>query len=131
MAQLGSYGDIVFVTSDKKILTLQNLKQKVGGQWGKHKMINNKPRLEFAGPDSRGITFTITLDVNYGVRPRTLIERIEGMIETGFIDYLVIGNKSMGNNRFAITSMSETWDVIYNQGELARATLDITMEEYA
>jgi len=130
MAQIGSYGDIVFQVSDKSVLTPSKLRQKVSGQWGKHKPIMKKPRPEFGGADARGITFTIILDATLGVRPRKVLERIEEMIEEGFVDYMVIGNKTMGNNRFAITAMTEEWDVVYNGGELAKATLNITLEEY-
>lgn len=130
MAQIGSFGDIAFQVSDKKVLTPDKMRQKVSGQWGKHKPIMRKPRPEFNGADARGITFEIKLDATLGVRPRKTMERIEEMIEEGYVDYMVMGNKTVGNNRFCITSMTEAWDVVYNGGELAKATLNITMEEY-
>lgn len=130
MGRIGSFGDLVFKTSDKKVLTPANLRQDVSGQWSTHKVIGNKSRLEFGGADIRKIRFTIVLDINLGVKPRKQLEKIEKMIESGYVDYLVIGNKAIGVNKFAITSMSETWDVVYSGGKLARATLDITMEEY-
>lgn len=130
MAQIGSYGDIVFEVSDKRVLTLSKFRQKVSGQWAKHKIITGKPRPEFTGANSRSVTFTIMLDVTLGVKPRKMIERIEEMIENGYVDYMVIGNKAIGNSQFCITAMTEAWDVVYSGGELARAALDITLEEY-
>ena len=52
------------------------------------------------------------------------------MVEKGKIDYLVIGGRAVGENRFAITSMSEAWDVVYSGGELAKASVSVTLEEY-
>lgn len=52
------------------------------------------------------------------------------MVETGTAERLVIGTRPVGKNPVRLTGSSETWDVIYNRGELARATMTITLEEY-
>ena len=52
------------------------------------------------------------------------------MVETGSAEYFILGNRPVGVNRFRVTGSSETWDLIYNRGELARASLTITLEEY-
>ncbi len=130
MGQIGCYGKLVFETSDKRVLTPAKFKQDLSGQWTNHKVIMSKPQLEFGGAGNRKIRFTIVLDVNLGVKPRTQIDLIEWMVENGYVDYLVIGSRIIGINQFAITSMSEAWDVVYSHGELAKATLDITLEEY-
>ena len=59
-----------------------------------------------------------------------MLESIEQMVETGEAEYFILGNRPVGANRFRITGASETWDLIYNKGELARASLTITLEEY-
>lgn len=127
---MGGYGSLTFETSDKRILTPRDFKQTVSGQWGKHNLIGRKPKTEFIGADLRSVTFTITLSAVCGVKPRAKLKKIEKMIESGFVDYLVIGNKTVGKNKFRITDMSEAWEVIYSHGEVASVTLDITMEEY-
>ena len=70
------------------------------------------------------------LDAVLGVRPREMLECLEDIVESGKVDYLVIGGRAVGKNRFSVTSMSEAWDVVYSGGELARATVSVTMEEY-
>ncbi len=52
------------------------------------------------------------------------------MVESGTAEYLVIGARPVGKNPFRLTGSSETWDRIYNKGELAKATMTITLEEY-
>lgn len=65
-----------------------------------------------------------------GVRPRAVMEQIEGMVEAGAAEYLIIGNKPVGKNPFRLTALSEAWNTIYSRGELAKAIVTITLEEY-
>lgn len=127
---VGKFGDIVFETSDKRILSFKGFKQTVSGRWSRHSIIGRKEVSEFNGPGNRKITFSITLNAIYGVRPREMLEKIEDIIEKGYIDYLIIGGRPVGNNRFYIASMSEDWNTIYSGGELAIAIGTVTLEEY-
>lgn len=131
MAEIGHFGkQIVFEVSDKKVLTFKDFSQKVTGVWSSHKTIGEKPKKEFNGADSRRLSFTVDLDVTLGVRPREVIERLENAVEKGSVEYLVIGGRMIGNCRFVITEVSEAWNVIYSKGELAKASVNISMEEY-
>lgn len=86
--------------------------------------------MEFNGPGKRKITFKMTFQAIYGIRPREMLEKLETTIENGEVDYLVLGGRAIGENRFAITSMSEAWDTVYSGGELSKATVTVTLEEY-
>ena len=131
MGMIGNFGSrIVFETSDRKILTFSGLSQKVSGKYSKHSIIGQKDRPEFTGPGSRSVSFKILLDVNLGIRPQDIISNIEDAIEQGEVEYLVIGGKPIGKNRFYISSVSEAMDMVLGNGGIARATLSITMEEY-
>jgi hypothetical protein len=128
---IGNLGKLItFKTSDKRILTFSNLQQTVSGRWSTHERIMRKPLSEFNGADLRSITFTIQLDAMLGVRPRKTLEKIEKSVENGLTYPMVIGGKKIGKNKWAITKISEKWNVIYNKGELAKATLDISLTEY-
>lgn len=131
MPQIGNFGKtIIFMVSDKKVMAFQNFKQTVSGRWSIHDLIGQKPKSEFNGPGIRKITFEIMLDATLGVKPRTIIERIEKVIENGYAAELVIGGKPVGLSLWRITSMNETWDVIYSGGELAKAKISLSLEEY-
>lgn len=131
MGTIGHFGShIVFETSDRRVLTFSRMTQKVAGKYSKHSVIGQKDRPEFTGPGNRSLSFTILLDISLGVRPQDIMNRIEKAVEKGTVEYLVIGGRPVGNNRFYISSVSETMDVILSRGEIARATLNITMEEY-
>ena len=81
-------------------------------------------------PGQRKVTFKMSFSAMLGVRPREMLEKLVGMVEKGKVDYLVIGGKAVGENRFAITDMGETWDTVYSRGELARASVTVTLKEY-
>ncbi len=130
MGQIGSFGPIVFEVSDKRVFTLSNMKQQISAQYGDHKLINKKPQKEYIGAGARVFKFSITVNVMLGVKPKDVLRDMEYLTESGFTDYLVIGNKTVGSNKFCITDLGETWDTVYSGGELARATLDVTMVEY-
>ncbi len=131
MGMVGNFGNrIVFETSDRKILTFSGLTQKVSGKYAKHSVSGEKDRPEFTGPGSRSISFKMILDVSLGVRPRDVLSSIEGAVENGETEYLVIGGRPVGPNKFYISSVSETFDVILAHGEIARASLQVSMEEY-
>lgn len=127
---IGKYGDVIFETNDRRVLAFRNFTQSVSGRWGSHSLIGKKEKAEFNGPGKRKITFKMTFQAVYGIRPREMLEMLEGIVERGEVDYLVIGGRAVGGNRWAITAMSETWDVVYSRGELAKASVSVTMEEY-
>ena len=89
------------------------------------------PRGEFSGPDTMGVTLTITLSAEHGVKPRSMVEKIRKANRSGQVEYLVVGGKIMGSNKMAITATSEAWNTIYNKGELVKAKIDVTFMEYS
>lgn len=131
MGMVGNFGSrIVFETSDRKILTFSGMTQKVSGKYAKHSVSGEKDRPEFTGPGNRSVSFKMVLDVSMGIRPREIMTSIEDAVENGETEYLVIGGRPVGPNKFYIASISEAFDVILSHGEIARASLQVSMEEY-
>ena len=129
---IGTLGtDLVFTVSDNYVFTFAGMTRDVSSRWATHETPGVKPRAEFLGPGLQSVSLPITLSSNLGVKPREMLERVERMVETGDTEYLILGYRPVGKNRFRVTASSETWDVIYNRGELARAKLTLTLEEYA
>ena len=128
---IGNFGKLItFETSDRRILSPQNFKREVSGRWASHPRILKKPRRQFLGPDTDKVTFTIKIDARHGVRPRKTLDAIEKHVRNGTPENLVIGGKKVGSSKMTINSASEPWDEIWNGGELVRASVDITVEEY-
>lgn len=131
MGMVGNFGSrIVFETSERKILTFSGMTQKISGKYAKHSVSGEKDKPEFTGPGNRSVSFKMILDVNLGIRPRDVLSRIEDAVENGETEYLVIGGRPVGRNKFYISLLSETFDVVLAHGEIARASLQVSMEEY-
>lgn len=131
MGVIGNFGSrIIFETSDQKVLSFSGLSRKVSGKYAKHSIIGQKDRPEFTGPGNASVSFKMVLDVSMGIRPRDILENIEEAVENGEAEYLVIGGRIIGKNKFYISSVSETYDVVMKGGELARASVTVNMEEY-
>jgi phage protein U len=127
---IGNYGDIVFETNDKRILTFNDFTRSSGGRWAKHDIVMKKPVLEFLGPDLDRITFTITLNGKHGVRPRHEMERWLIKEREGTAEFLFIGNNALGVNRWVVKSVSQVWETVLNRGEVYSGKVDIELEEY-
>lgn len=128
---IGSWGtELVFSVSDEMVKTFSSLKRTTASNWATHSRIGKKDEAEFLRPGLQKITFTMQLDAMLGVRPRAMLELLERSVENGTVNTFVIGGKRVGANRWRITDTSEEWDVILNKGELVRASVSVTMEEY-
>ena len=121
---------MVFRVSDRQVFTFSGLNRTVGSEWATHSRIGQKDQVEYLRPVLQKMTFTITLDATLGVRPRATMDRLADYAERGTVRAMVIGGKRVGRNKWRITDISEAWDTILNKGELVRATLSVTMQEY-
>lgn len=122
--------NIVFETNDQRILNFTKMQRTVKGRWASHARIGEKPKKQFLGPDADHLTFTIILNAQHGVRPRETIDNIEKAIRTGEPQTVVIGQRKVGDNKYVITEISESWETILNRGEVVKVTCDLTLEEY-
>ena len=128
---IGTLGrNVVFEVSDDRVFTFSELTREVTSRWTNHEPQGVKPKPEFLGAGLQTASLTITLSATLGVRPRDVLEAIENMVENGTAETLMIGNRPVGSNPFRLTGSSEAWNTVYNRGELARATLTISLEEY-
>ena len=101
---IGTLGPIVFEVSDKVVLTFKGMTRDVSGRWVEHEVM--------------------------GVKPRKMLELVEDMVESGDAEYLILKCRPVGRHPFRLTASSETWGAMYGHGELAKASLTITLEEY-
>ena len=128
---VGNWGiAIIFKVSEKQVRTFRDFTRTTGAEWATHSRIGLKDQSEFLRPGLQKITFTMDLDATQGVRPRATLDRLAKYCETGTIWPLVIGGKRVGKHKWKITDLSEAWETVYSKGELARAKVSVTMEEY-
>lgn len=131
MASIGSWGTtLAFSTSDRRILTFNDFKRTVTGNWTNHSRVGLKDRSEFTRPGLQKVTFTMVLDATLGVRPRAMLDALAAAVERGTVAALVIGGKRVGSDLWKIIDTTEEWETVFTRGELVRAKVDVTMEEY-
>ena len=129
---IGTLGrNIIFEVSDDRVLTFDGFSRDISGRWAEHEVLGTKPKAEYLGPGCQTVSLTIHLSATLGVKPRRVLEAVERMVESGSAEYLVIGGKLVGRRPFRITGSSETWEKVYSRGELAKATMTISLGEYA
>lgn len=131
MATIGNLGKLItFEVSTDKVLTFDRMQRTVSGRWTTHDVIGKKPKSEFLGPGNGSITLPIFLSAAHGVKPRKTLERIANAVEQGKYYRLVIGGRTVGKNKWRITSSSETWEKVIKDGGLVEASVTLTLEEY-
>lgn len=132
MGRIGNFGKLItFEVSSKKMLPFKDMKRTVSGRWKQHNIVGKSPKTEFQGADADGVTLTIVLSAEHGVKPRKTLEQLEAAVKAGRVEYLIIGGKKVGKRKMYISELSEEWNCILNKGELVRATVNITFSEYA
>ena len=128
---IGSWGKkVIFTVSDKKIFTPSDFEYSSTARWNSHEIIGKVPKSEFVGPGAGQVTINITLDATLGVKPYSIIKYLRKARDNGTVNNLKIGKNKIGNYKWALSDMSEKWDVVYDGGQLARATLSLTFSEY-
>lgn len=127
---IGSFGDIVFSASSFKVLTINNYQRKTKARLATHEVIGQKPVVEFVGPDGEEISFTMQFAAGLGVNPAKEADKVRQMCQQGQTAYFMLGNECVGGNKWLISDVSESTNVIDNQGHILVSKLDVTLKEY-
>ncbi len=127
---LGSLGDIVFTVSTIKSLTFKDLTHTVSNRFHHHEIIGNKPITEFLGNELDDLTFIMELQKDLSYTVEDILEKLnQYQLEATPLDFTV-GNKPFGVDKWQISSLSEAYDIIYKNGYIYKATVNVTLKEY-
>ena len=127
---IGTFGPIVFSVSSFRVLTLNNISHSASKRTTKHEVIEGKPLLEHLGPNLESFNFDIRIKAQLGIKPRDMLDQLKEMAQSNEAHPLVIGGRPVGDNDWSLTSISDTWDVVYSGGELAEASVKLSLTEY-
>ena len=128
---VGIFGDIRFRVSENQILTFSNFKQEISSAWNAIDRIGQKPMVEYGGADLQKVSLEIILDASLGVKPKTLLKRLERMAESAESYDLVIGKKLIGTSgKWVITKCTQAYHTILRGGEIYKATVSLSLQEY-
>ena len=131
---IGSFGGIIFQVSLSKdiikMLTMNNAKQDVSGEWSNHSVIGGKSKSEFIAPGLRSFDFDIIIDAQYGYKPHSVMKKLNKMVEKGKVSKLMIGTHKIGSGKWKLEKVSEEFGLIYQNGKLLRAKATLSLSEY-
>lgn len=127
--QLGSFGKIVFVASSHTVRTFDALARNINARTASHEIIGQKPILEFLGPDTDDISFTMNFNKLLGVDPLKEIEEVSKMCREGQAEQLIINGKPFSEHKLLITSISAAMNTIDNRGNVLSASINVTLKE--
>ena len=132
MGQIGFWGTERFETSDSKVFTLSNIQRSSEGHFESFQRIGAglKPLSEFIAPGLGTFNFNIQIRAELGVNPREVLDHWIELAEAGQINILVIGNKQVGTDQWALKSAQQTWEQLDGQGNVLTAQMSLSFEEY-
>lgn len=125
---IGSFAGISFSVSESRVQTFRELTRETASRWNTHEVIGAKPKQEFLGPDLDSMNFSMTLSAWRGVSPLQMAQRLRQFCGDGEVDNLIIGGQNFGE--YLIESVSETYNVVNNRGEVVQASVDVSLKEY-
>lgn len=127
---IGYFGNVKFVSNDKRVLTFTDFKHSSTVRNEKHAVIGRKPIKEYIGPELDVVTFSIHLSAGNGVSPRKELEVWHRMKHRQEACFLMLGGNLLGTDKWTVEDVSSSWDVIWKDGKLYSCKVDITLEEY-
>lgn len=129
MSSIGSWNKLVFKVSSKKVFSLTDISVKYSANWVNHEIVGQVPKTEFQGKGQIAVECKIILDASLGVRPENEAKKFVNALQNGTKAKLVIAGKSISKYKFALTDVSEAYDIVTNQGKTQRLTLNLTFKE--
>lgn len=127
---IGTWGDLVFVVSDKEVKTFEDFSRTESARWAKHDVHGQKPKPEFLGPDLGTLTFTMRFDAFYGLNPREELNKLIKYVREGVAHTLIIGGKRVGVHKWYMPDNSQDWKYFDNRGNVLVGSTTVSMEEY-
>lgn len=127
---VGLLGNVRFRVTDDRVLTFRNMKREISSTWNKIDRIGAKPLVEYGGPNLQTLSLEIVLDASLGVRPRTQLATLERMAESSEVYSFVLGKRMIGKHKWAVTKCSQAYNIILRGGQIYKATVSLTLQEY-
>ncbi len=127
---IGTLGCVIFEVSEDSIKTFQDLSFSRQANYTEHKIINSKGLLEFTGLNAVTCSLKIILDASLGLIPAEELKTLRDMLNNHEAVAFILGGEVQGQGLWVIESMNETLELITNNGEIFRASVNLSLKEY-
>lgn len=125
--KIGSFGDVVFEVSDKRVCTPSGVSRERKARFEEHQVQGNLPCLEFMAPELDTMSLQITLNASLGVNPLDEAKILEDYCAAGIVSNLLLAGYNWG--KYVLESVGSQWR---HSGPGGVHTIDMTlnMKEY-
>ena len=131
---VGSFGDVVFEISDKKVFSINNeINRAYKSKISEHTAIFGPGMIRHQGRELTELSFGISLVASLipDTTPSEQLDKIKTMWEFGEYDYLTLGGQTFGAFPFLIIDISEKNSYFNREtSEFDYINLDLTLKEY-
>lgn len=131
---VGSFGDVVFEISDKKVFSINNeINRAYKSKISEHTAIFGPGMIRHQGRELTELSFGISLVASLipDVTPSEQLDKIKTMWEFGEYDYLTLGGQTFGAFPFLIIDMSEKSSYFNKEtSNFDFINLELTLKEY-
>ena len=131
---VGSFGDVVFEISDKKVFSINNeINRAYKSKISEHIAIFGPGMIRHQGRELTELSFGISLVASLipDTTPSEQLDKIKTMWEFGEYDYLTLGGETFGAFPFLITDMSEKSSYFNKEtSSFDFINLELTLKEY-
>lgn len=129
---IGTYGPIIFGTGPTGVLTFDNFKKTVTARWGTHEVYQDKPLLEYAGPNLIEVAFTMGLISPITSDPTAAIVTLQETMDLALPYPLTIGMLPVGRDAslFILESLEVNPKYFYRGGTIIGAEVAVKLKEY-
>lgn len=130
VAEIASFGEIVFEVSEDKILTYDQFTRTTEPRWIDHKIILDKPDLEFEGAGTDTISFKILLRAEFGINSEKQMAKIREFARRGKKALFIRGNKPISVNYWVIKKAVEVHKAVDQHGNVLTMEVELNLMEY-
>ena len=129
MANIGSFGKIVFEVSDKKIKTPSRLEKKLCMRLAEHEIAYAKSKLEVLGEGLGEVTLKVKFSAELGVNPKNELKALEELFAKGEAQPLMLGDENLG--KYVIEELRMIITRTDDKGRIFSAEVEMRLKEYA
>lgn len=127
---VGFMAGVPFMVSKAFVRTFDDYNRNSSGRWAKHELLGQKPVLEFIGPDTEKISFSIHLRTDQGIAPEAELKKLRNLRDKGKAFPLVIGGRLITQNLWVLESLDEAVMHWGRAGSIFAIKVDVTLQEY-
>lgn len=127
---IGTFGTIIFLTTTDLVRTFKNMTRDTNVRLASHDIIGKKPVIEWIGPGTDTIKFSMQFNSILGVDPKDEEKELREMAQTGKVAHIIVNGKPISDYKFIIESISSSERCFDSFGKLIKSTVDITVKEY-